>query len=107
MKTDRVDADMLSKKIEREAILRNMEQIEEVRVPLEWKTFYAPAHMKEASSAGIPQELTDVASAEAAVASWLNPLLQGVAKGTIWDPEACQWAEAPSPLCNKATSPNA
>lgn len=98
MTTDRVVADVLSKKIKREAILRNMGQIEEVHAPLEWKSFYALAYAKEASATGIPQELTDVASAEAAVASWLNPLLQGVAKGTIWDPEACRWVEAPNPL---------
>lgn len=94
MMTDRVDADVLSKKIEREAILRNMGLIEEVHAPSEWKTFYAPAYMKEASSAGIPQELTDVASAEAAVASWLNPVLQGTAKGTIWNPETHRWTGA-------------
>lgn len=94
MLTDRVDADMLSKKIKRESILRNMGQVEEVRAPLEWNSFYAPAYAKEASAAGIPQELTDLANAETAVASWLNLVLQGVAEGTIWDPETQRWTGA-------------
>lgn len=92
MKTDRVDADALSRKIGREIILRHMNRITEIHVPLEWKTVYASAYTKEASSVNIPQELMDVSKAEVAVASWLGPVLQDNAKGMMWIPEAQKWA---------------
>lgn len=89
--TDTVDAETLGKKISREAVLRRMDHIEMVRVPADWKTTRAPVYRAEALKAQVPSGLADVAEAEAAVASWLNPVLRGELAGMRWNPEDQRW----------------
>lgn len=92
--TDVVDADIFLKKLQREVALRHMEPIEGIRVPSEWKTPRAAAYRKEALKAPLPAELANVVDAEAAIASWLNPVLHGEHKGTRWDPFTQSWINA-------------
>ena len=51
--------------------------------PADW----ARAYSEEAQATGIPPELAD---AHLIAASWLNPVLQGTARGT-WNPERQRW----------------
>lgn len=91
MLTEDVDADTLSVKTRRETVLRRMSQIGRFSVPGDWKDGKSATYLQQARECGLPDELTDVRAAEKAVASWLDPVLDGKARGLRWSYEERGW----------------
>ena len=49
------------------------------------------AKVPGAREARLPGELESITAAEAAVAGWLRPVIEGSTTGLIWDPEKRAW----------------
>jgi hypothetical protein len=80
-----IDADRLWREISRTFAQRGTHSMpdEFPAPPVDW----ARAYSREARAVGIP---TGLADAHGIAASWLNPVLQGSARGA-WSPERQQW----------------
>lgn len=86
-----VNAKKLERRLEIERVFRHMAPITEFAVPTTWKTNFARNYLKMAREANLPHQFEDVEVAEASIAQWLCPVLEGTAIGCAWDPNEQSW----------------
>ncbi|MBR3313191.1 MAG: nucleotidyl transferase AbiEii/AbiGii toxin family protein [Atopobiaceae bacterium] len=91
MLNENVDAGKLARRLSLEVAFRHMNPIDEFAVPAAWKTTFSGNYRKMAREAKLPHEFKEVAAAEAAVADWLRPVLEGKAERRAWSPEEQAW----------------
>ena len=91
MLNESVDNEKLERRLSIEVAFRHMDPIGEFSVPAAWKTTFSGNYRKMAREAKLPREFEEVAAAEAAVADWLRPVLEGKAEGRAWSPEEQAW----------------
>lgn len=91
MLNENVDAGKLARRLSLEVAFRHMSPIDEFAVPATWKTTFSGNYRKMAKEAKLPREFEEVAAAEAAVADWLRPVLEGKVEGCAWSPEKQAW----------------
>ena len=91
MLNERINAEKLGRRLTIEQAFRHMDRIAEFAVPAIWKTTFANNYQNKAREARLPQEFEDVVVAEAAVAGWLRPVLEGTVLGYTWDPSEQDW----------------
>ena len=79
-----------------ERSVRKITELEKFKVPDAWKSTFATNYRKLAKEASLPEELQEIATAEKAVATWLQPIINGDSD-IHWDPTVLEWAGAKAP----------
>jgi hypothetical protein len=86
-----VDADDLTRDLRSEAAVRKIGTVTAFVVPDTWKTTMSANYRKIARESKLPERYEDAAVAEEAVATWLQPVIEGSAVGMMWSASEQVW----------------